>query len=212
MSAQSSTTPVVSVPSRFAKLAAYYKSEADNGFFMFEKYDNNFRLPIKKICGITVHSYLRVFLSHDKTQRLQFRIDTDRNMWEASENTWERLELFILHEPTMATKKTRELTLANYENMLELIYENLSKITLDPLHASFETYQSPLPTEELSLLVNHSLTECPTCCVCKELNFGIYTQCGHTVCLPCFDQIKPSTEDDGIDINCPLCRDQIGMV
>jgi hypothetical protein len=46
------------------------------------------------------------------------------------------------------------------------------------------------------------------CCVClNETNYK--TNCNHTICVPCADQIKVVIDDDDCCVFCPLCRSNI---
>jgi hypothetical protein len=206
------------IAGQFAKLAAHYKAKGDIGFAKYPNFDHRWLLPIKKMCGISVQASICVFLSYDDNQRLVFEIKTERKRWNSDSEEWEAIDLFILHEPFFANpgnlkRKNRVLTLADYETMLELIYDALPKISLDPYHADFETDFTPAPIDEMTLLVSHDNTQCPICCCCRELNYGINTKCGHIVCLPCFDQLKTTVDDDGTQIiPCPLCRGEIGEI
>lgn len=47
------------------------------------------------------------------------------------------------------------------------------------------------------------------CSVCQE-HVNTKTECKHYLCLPCFQQIKETSDEDGNDFKpCPLCREPI---
>lgn len=80
------------------------------------------------------------------------------------------------------------------------------KTTLDSLRFNrkknkFETTPAYdwdfLQSENVKL--NYTYEEC---CVCHETTES-KTTCGHTLCIPCYDQIRVDSDDDTL---CPLCR------
>jgi hypothetical protein len=72
-------------------------------------------------------------------------------------------------------------TIESMKSLLDEFIDKLTTIQFDKRSGSFTKNDDP--TEE--------------CCVCLE-ETTTKTNCGHTICVPCWNQIKK--------IQCPLCR------
>ena len=206
MSAQSST-PVLalqSVPSRFAKLAAYYKSTIDKNI----KIDplgpvNNFHtfivFPIKTICGINVSvgldTWIDCFVHKNHNQCIRFEINSSRSV-ETNNGDGEMCLMMVNYFLPTETVKNRVITLAQYEEMLEQIYTLLPTLTFNRHINRFVNDSCPSPCEEMTFFFDHPNMESKVCPCCREVSMGMNTVCKHIICYPCFDQIPPVHDED----------------
>lgn len=78
------------------------------------------------------------------------------------------------------------------------------KTTLDSLR--FDRTKSMFtqkPIMDWSFLASETVKlKYDTCCVCMEITTD-KTNCGHTLCVPCYDKIETDDEEGTL---CPLCR------
>jgi len=92
--------------------------------------------------------------------------------------------------------------------LLDKMKENLKTLKFDKFSGMFTEHEitilsymdffSDIPSIKIDG------EECP---VCKDCITNTKTNCGHTLCIPCFQIIKQREDDDGDEIKpCPTCR------
>jgi hypothetical protein len=161
-------------------------------------YSNIMKIPIEIIDNILVDVRIDYFV--DKT--INLIIDTPR-AYHIDEEITECLILYLFKDTTFLNKD-------------ELFSPETLKIVIDKLFIDlnslkFDKVQNRLCKDNecgmfdfLMDLNNLKIGE--ECCVCHDKTTNKVI-CKHTICTPCLVQLKP-TEDN--DINCPLCRKNIG--
>lgn len=120
-----------------------------------------------------------------------------------------------LHHNVIGTyKKFDRETISTILDKIKLV---LSKLQFDIFRGQFIIYQSTT-LAEIDFFkdiesINSEGQECP---ICKEHIINTKTECGHYLCVPCFQKLKLVKEDEDDDDDeenfikkCPMCRERI---
>jgi hypothetical protein len=95
--------------------------------------------------------------------------------------------------------------------LLDKMKEELKKLNFDKLSGMFIGYETTLlPYVDFFSDIPTIKTMGEECPVCQDCITNTKTECGHTLCVPCFQTIKERKDEDGDYIKpCPICREHI---
>jgi hypothetical protein len=99
----------------------------------------------------------------------------------------------------------------NISAILDKVKLQLSKLQFSVYSGLFVPYQSTRLAEidffQDIKSIKYDGEECP---ICKENIVATKTYCEHYLCVPCFQQIKLTKDEDDNEIRkCPMCREEI---
>ena len=182
------------------------------------KYGGYIVFPIKKIdnvpCGVILKCRKQ---QNSNTYYLSFHIESKRIM---NEN----MDFYEMYNNHFNIFDGRQPTKEEIMDLFENIIKDIGVLRFSKYHGKFYNKNPGKPdiTEQLSVL----LSDIPTiellhdnCCVCMDKTC-VKTKCEHSLCIECWQNIKPqqrgadrcdNEDDDEEDeiMACPICRKQL---
>ena len=199
------------IPEFIKNVAAYVKQSMDKGMDSV-KAGNAYSctLQCNKVCGLDATLEIRlefVGLHYNLELVVQHNKDLANSLFYPILYSKKYKTMF---QPSDSLKV---LDLRDYEIFMSVVYHTLPKLNINTRTCRIQDTEPNNIDVDLSEFLDHPTIECVRCCVCSVTTTGIYTPCDHTVCLTCFDSIKPSNDGNQHGQNmipCPLCREAIG--
>jgi hypothetical protein len=158
---------------------------------------------IQSIHGINCNIMLRFCFDHDKTEFSTVLIIYHDDMFSDEQNE------FLVYLDRIGTyEKFNTETLST---VLDDMKTELSKLHFSLFSGQFINKPSII-FQEMEFFqdipsIKTMGEECPVCQDCITIT---KTECGHTLCVPCFQTIKKRNDENGNEIRpCPICREDI---